>query len=66
MSAWIGVDLDGTLAYYDIAQGDAIGEPVPLMLARVKTWIAAGIEVRIVTARASFMPSAAARRWRQR
>jgi hypothetical protein len=50
---WIGVDLDGTLAHYSEWKGpDSIGEPVPLMLARVKEWLAKGLEVRIVTARA--------------
>lgn len=53
---WIGVDLDGTLAQYDYWRGeDHIGDPVPSMLARVKTWIADGVEVRIVTAR-SYCP----------
>lgn len=56
---WIGVDLDGTLALYDRWRGSQhIGEPVPLMLERVKAWIAAGVEVRIFTARVS--PAAAA------
>lgn len=49
---WIGVDLDGTLAHYDGWKGiDHIGEPVPLMVERVKAWRAAGREVRIFTAR---------------
>lgn len=49
---WIGVDLDGTLAYYDGWKGPAhIGEPVPLMLAKVKVMLAEGKEVRIFTAR---------------
>ncbi len=49
---WIGVDLDGTLAYYDRWRGPYhIGEPIPAMLARVKKWIAEGREVRIFTAR---------------
>lgn len=55
---WIGVDLDGTLAVYN--RGDLfhngntyIGPPIELMLARVKKWIADGIEVRIFTARVS-------------
>lgn len=49
---WIGVDLDGTLAYYDDWRGaDHIGEPIPAMLARVKRWVSEGREVRIVTAR---------------
>jgi hypothetical protein len=50
---WIGVDLDGTLAYYDRWRGiEHIGEPVPLMLDRVKTWLDEGQEVKIFTARA--------------
>lgn len=52
MSSWIGVDLDGTLAEYDGWRGiHHIGEPVPAMVERVKTWIKVGIEVRIFTAR---------------
>jgi hypothetical protein len=52
---WIGVDLDGTLAEYQhgYAQRLHIGEPIALMLARVKAWRAAGTEVRIFTARVS-------------
>lgn len=51
---WIGVDLDGTLAFYDRWRGERhIGAPVPAMLARVKAWLAAGMEVRIFTARVS-------------
>lgn len=49
---WIGVDLDGTVAQYDIWRGPLhIGEPVVPMVERVKRWLAAGIEVRIFTAR---------------
>lgn len=52
MSGWIGVDLDGTLARYDGWRGiDHIGEPIPLMVERVKRWLAEGREVRIFTAR---------------
>ena len=51
---WIGVDLDGTLAYYDGWYGPAhIGAPIPEMLERVKKWLDEGQEVRIFTARAS-------------
>lgn len=50
-SGWYGVDLDGTLARYDGWTGGQIGEPIPLMLDRVKAWLAEGVEVRIVTAR---------------
>lgn len=50
---WIGVDFDGTLAYYDRWQGTKLGEPVPLMVRRIKRWLAEGVEVRIMTARVS-------------
>lgn len=51
-TGWIGVDLDGTLARYDGWIGpDHIGEPIPIMLERVKQWIADGIIVKIFTAR---------------
>lgn len=53
---WIGVDLDGTLAYYEHGQGDDIGKPIPAMLERVKRWISEGKEVRIMTARATHGP----------
>jgi Rieske Fe-S protein len=50
--AWIGVDLDGTLAEYHGWQGVMhIGPPVPAMLERVKLWLAEGRDVRIFTAR---------------
>jgi hypothetical protein len=49
---WIGVDLDGTLAEYHGFKADhSIGPPVPLMLQRVKQWLAEGKDVRIFTAR---------------
>lgn len=52
MSAgWIGVDLDGTLAEY-LCWGDGkIGKPIPLMIDRVKEWLAQGKVVKIFTAR---------------
>lgn len=50
---WIGVDFDGTLAKYDSWQGTELGEPIPLMVNRVKKWLAFGNEVRIMTARVS-------------
>jgi len=54
MNGWIGVDLDGTLAYYDEWKGaEHIGEPIPKMLDRVKTWLIQGKDVRIFTARVS-------------
>ena len=54
MNGWIGVDLDGTLATYDGWKGPGhIGEPVPLMVERVKQWLSEGKDVRIFTARVS-------------
>ena len=51
---WIGVDLDGTLAFYDGWRGfDHIGKPVPGIKARVLDWIARGYRVKIFTARAT-------------
>lgn len=53
---WIGVDLDGTLAHYlpEEWQGiEHIGHPIPAMISRVHTWLLAGMDVRIVTARAA-------------
>lgn len=59
---WIGVDLDGTLAEYDGWLGDTvIGEPIKAMVDRVRDWIHQGIEVRIFTARAHNMSTAARR-----
>jgi hypothetical protein len=50
---WIGVDFDGTLATYTGWKGSAVlGEPLMPMVNRVRQWLAQGIEVRIVTARA--------------
>jgi len=49
---WIGVDLDGTLAEYnDWIDISHIGKPIPLMIERVKRWIAEGKKVKIFTAR---------------
>lgn len=49
---WIGVDLDGTLASWDgnWSLGE-VGKPIPLMVSRVKAWLAEGKDVRICTAR---------------
>lgn len=56
ISGWVGVDLDGTLAEYNGWKGaEHIGKPIPLMMERVKKWIAEGVTVKIFTARA-FIP----------
>ena len=50
---WIGVDLDGTLAKHTTYKGAThIGEPIPLMAARVRRWVGHGKKVKIFTARA--------------
>lgn len=50
--AWIGVDLDGTLAHYEGWKGTHhIGAPLAPMVERVKGWLAAGKRVKIFTAR---------------
>lgn len=53
---WIGVDLDGTLARDD-AEGHflppyTLGEPIPEMIEMVKSLLAAGVTVKIFSARA--------------
>ncbi len=54
---WIGVDLDGTLAYYQSGDGvDSIGAPIPKMKDRVVKWVLAGERVKIMTARACQQP----------
>ena len=51
-SGWVGVDLDGTLAKYDGWKGiDHIGEPVDIMIQKVKLLLEDGVDVRIFTAR---------------
>ena len=51
-TAWIGVDLDGTLAYHDNWKGhEHIGDPIPAMVQRVKIWLDSGQTVKIFTAR---------------
>ena len=53
-NGWIGVDLDGTLAKYtEYAGHTVIGEPIPLMVERVKKWLTLSQDVRIFTARVS-------------
>jgi predicted ABC-type ATPase len=50
---YIAVDLDGTLAEESggAFDPDKIGPPVPVMIKRVKNWLADGKEVKIFTAR---------------
>lgn len=51
---WIGVDLDGTLAEYDVWRGiEHIGAPIPAMIERVRRWLKDGKTVKIFTARVS-------------
>lgn len=53
-TGWIGVELDGTLAHYEVGQNLlSIGKPVDKMLLRVQQWLMAGIDVRLFTARAA-------------
>lgn len=53
MQGWIAVDLDGTLAHYDQWRGEEhIGAPIPVMVRRIKQWLAEGKVVKIFTARA--------------
>jgi hypothetical protein len=57
-TGWIGVDLDGTLAYYDEWKGpEHIGPPIPIMVDRVRLWLSEGSEVKIFTARCSDRPT---------
>jgi hypothetical protein len=48
---WIGIDLDGTLAFYDRWRGPQIGDPIPKMVDFVKGLLAQGDDVKIMTAR---------------
>ncbi|MBP9598660.1 MAG: hypothetical protein KBE30_05920 [Desulfobacter sp.] len=51
---WIGVDLDGTLAFYDKHSSvETVGDPVPAMMTLLKDMIDKGTRVKIFTARAS-------------
>lgn len=51
---WVGVDLDGTLAYYDTFVGEEhIGDPIPEMVSKVQRLLAEGRRVKIFTARCS-------------
>ena len=60
-NGWVGVDLDGTLAHYEGWKGEThIGDPIPLMVERVRRWLREGYEVRIFTARVSHPDQAVA------
>lgn len=51
-AAWWGVDLDGTLVKYENWIGpEHVGEPIPLMVERIKRWLSLGRQVKIFTAR---------------
>ena len=51
--AWVGVDLDGTLAeYHGKIHNYCIGKPIPRMMRRVRRWLRQGFRVKIFTARA--------------
>ena len=51
-SGWVGVDFDATLAHYDgWVSFEHCGNPIPLMVDRVKRLLKQGREVRIFTAR---------------
>jgi hypothetical protein len=52
-AGWIGVDLDGTLAYLEPGNFNpfVVGPPILPMVHRVRRWLAEGREVRIFTAR---------------
>jgi hypothetical protein len=52
-NGWIGVDFDGTLAYYDGYTQGEVGEPIMPMINRVRRWLAEGKTVKVMTARAS-------------
>jgi glycerophosphoryl diester phosphodiesterase len=50
---WIGIDLDGTIAYYDEWKGiEHIGRPIMPMIEFVKDLISQGKTIKIFTARA--------------
>lgn len=53
-NGWVGVDLDQTLAHYtEWVDSEHIGEPIPLMVERVKMLHEMGFNVRLLSARAS-------------
>ena len=59
MTAWVGVDLDGTIAEYHDWKGiDHVGDPIPSAIVFVKSLLDRGIDVRIFTARVAEGPDA--------
>lgn len=49
---YILVDMDGTMfKYTEWTKWNEFGEPIPLMIDRVKRWLAEGKDVRVFTAR---------------
>jgi len=49
---WVGMDLDGTLAFYDKWRGEEhIGAPIPSMVKYIKRLLSRGYKVKIFTAR---------------
>ncbi len=49
---WIGVDLDGTMAYWDHwGEITEIGAPIWPMIYRVRKWLEQGYQVKVFTAR---------------
>lgn len=58
-NAWIGFDLDGTLAVYDGWHGiHYIGAPIKSVVDQLKFYLACGVKVRIFTARCQEGPEA--------
>ena len=51
--AWVGFDLDSTLAEYDESTFPKIGRPIPEMVELIKAYLAVGTIVKIFTARAN-------------
>ncbi|HQQ64041.1 MAG TPA: hypothetical protein PLF22_10775 [Pseudomonadales bacterium] len=52
-SGWLGIELDGVLARANSPQSlGQIGEPIPLMVNRVRQWQMVGIDVRLFSRRA--------------
>ncbi len=53
-TAWVGFDLDGSIAHYDRWHGHThIGKPIPAAIKKIKAYLAQGYRVKIVTARMS-------------